>query len=249
MRKIIVSLSKGGVAKTTTAVHLAHGLAKRGRKVLLVDTDTQGQDAVLLGVKPGLGLASVVNDAVAPQDALQEARENLWLLAGGRELAGVRKLIDMKDFGGEQTLVEALEPLEGEFDFVIVDTAPGWDSLTVNALFYGGEVLVPASLEALTLQGIGEFIRSLERVQKFHRALAFKYLVPTFLDGRVKKSAEIHGLLRSHFADKLCPPIRYNVRISEAAGLGKTVFEYAPRSAGSEDYTNLTLYIERDGNE
>ena len=114
MRKIVVSLSKGGVAKTTTAVHLAHGLARRGHKVLLVDTDTQGQDAVVLGVNPERGLASVVGEGGTPGDALIEARENLWLLAGGRDLAGVRKLIDLKDFGGEQTLTETLEPLEGE---------------------------------------------------------------------------------------------------------------------------------------
>lgn len=251
MRKIAVSLSKGGVGKTTTAVNLAHGLARRGHRVLLVDLDTQGQDALFLGIKaklgPTHGLAALLENGDDGDAALYEARENLWLLHGGRSLAAVRRAIDQKDFGGELTLKEALEPFEEDFAYVIIDTAPGWDSLTANALFYVTEVLMPASLEVATLEGIGEFTHSLKRVQKYREDLQLRYVVPTFMDRRVGKSSEILSILQRHFPDTICDPIRYNVRVSEAAGLGQTIFEYAPTSPGAEDYESLTSTIENHG--
>ncbi|RYG61724.1 chromosome partitioning protein ParA, partial [bacterium] len=157
MRRIAISLSKGGVGKTTTAANLGVALAKAGQRVLLVDTDTQGQCSAVLGVRPEKGLAAVASKEVALKDAIIEARPGLWLLAGGRNLAGLKRIIDRKDFGGEQTLAETLsdEALAeaGPFDFLLLDTSPGWDALTVNALFCVEEVLAPVSLEALTLQG------------------------------------------------------------------------------------------------
>ena len=80
--------------------------------------------------------------------------------------------ISKKEFGGEQTLTEALALLEGKFDYVILDTAPGWDTLTVNVLFYAEEVLSPVSLEVLTLQGLMDFARNLNAIQKYHSASA-----------------------------------------------------------------------------
>src|SRR5512143_18263 len=102
MRKIAVSLTKGGVGKTTTAVNLAAGLARAGKSVLLIDTDTQGQAAHALGCRPATGLAEVINGEVEFEAALSPASENLWVLAGGRSLAGLKRVITRKDFGGEQ---------------------------------------------------------------------------------------------------------------------------------------------------
>lgn len=247
MNKIAIALSKGGVGKTTTAVNLAAGLARAGVSVLLIDVDTQGQVARALGCQPKLGLAELVSGEAKLDDASFQARSKLWLLAGGRNMAGVKRLITRQDYGGEQTLSEALAVASDRFDFVILDTAPGWDALTVNVLFYADFVLSPVSLEVMTLQGLMEFAQSIASIQKYRSQLAIRYVLPTFFDRRVRKSGEILEQLKDHFGDQLCSPIRYNVRLSEAPGYGQTIFEYAPGSPGAEDYLKLTERILKDG--
>ena len=196
---------------------------------------------------PAAGLAEVVAGEQRPEQAVVQARPGLWLLSGGRALAGVKRSIARKDFGGEQTLSEALAEAEGAYEIVIVDTAPAWDTLMVNALFYATEVLIPVSLEIMALQGLIEFRQSVAPIQRYHQALTIRYILPTFMDRRVKKSEEILGQLNAHFGDKVCAPIRYNVRLSEAPGYGQTIYEYAPRSPGAQDYEALTERVMRDG--
>lgn len=246
MRKIAISLSKGGTGKTTTAINLAAGLALAGSRVLLIDLDSQGHVSRALGAQAEAGLAEILQESSKPEDVLIQAREGLWILAGGRALAGSKRLLSMREFGGELAVSEALEPLEGRFDYTILDTAPGWDVLSVNALFYAEEILAPVSLEALTLQGLLDFSQSIQAVQKY-KTLALRYILPTFLDGRVKKSQEILEQLQRAYGERVCSPIRYNVRLSEAPGYGQTIFEYAPKSTGAEDYHALTERIRADG--
>jgi chromosome partitioning protein len=246
MRKLTVSLSKGGVGKTTTAVSLAHGLARAGVKVLLIDADAQGQASRALGLQPTAGLAHLLAGG-SPEEATVLARDNLWLMAGGKELTGTKREIDKRSYGGERALSEALEAVDGKYDFALLDTAPGLDTLAINVLFYAEEILCPVSMEVLTLQGLADFQHTISGVQKHHKALRLRYVLPTFLDGRVRKSQEILEQLQVHYRQQLCRPIRYSVRLSEAPGFGQTVFEYSPRSTGAEDYQALTERILRDG--
>src|SRR5512142_1840684 len=108
MRKIAVALSKGGVGKTTTAVNLAAGLALAGRRVLLIDSDTQGQAARALGCQPPAGLAELVGGQATADDVITQARPGLWLVAGSKSLAGLKRDIARREYGGEQTLAEVL---------------------------------------------------------------------------------------------------------------------------------------------
>jgi chromosome partitioning protein len=247
MRRIAIALSKGGVGKTTTAINLAAGLARAGQRVLLVDVDTQGQVAKALRVQVTSGLAEVTAGEAQLESAIVAVRERLWLLAGGRSLAGLKRVIARKDFGGERILAEALAPLADRYDLVIVDTAPAWDVLIVNALFYATEVLIPVSLEVMALQGLLEFCQALGPIQQYHPGLHVRYILPTFMDRRVKKSDEILQQLEHHYGELVCEPIRYNVRLSEAPGHGQTIFEYAPTSPGAHDYSRLAERVIEDG--
>lgn len=245
-RIIGVTLSKGGVGKTTTAVNLAAGLALGGYDVLLVDTDTQGQSSYCLGVKPKVGLVELITEELPPEECVFKARDRLWILAGGKSLAGVKRLIDRKDFGGELTFRESLGPVDSKYDFVIVDTSPGWDALTVAVLFYVKEILTPISLEVMSLQGLTEFLKNLAGIKKYRDDLTLKYILPTFLDGRVKQTQRILDDLEKLYSEQLCPPIRSNVRISEAPAYGKTIYEYAPGSPGAQDYRELVRKVTKN---
>lgn len=242
-RKICVTLSKGGVGKTTTSVNLGAGLALAGYKVLLVDTDTQGQSSYILGKKPTAGLTELLTKELTPEECVVKARNNLWLLGGGKSLAGVKRIIDRKSFGAEWTLAEAMKPLENKYDFILIDTSPGWDQLIVNVLFYATEVLVPVALEVMPLHGLSEFLKSLGSIQKYRKEISLKYIVPTFLDTRIKGPQVLYSELKKLYPEYVCSPIRYSESLSEAPSFGKSIFEFAPGSIASADYRELVRKV------
>lgn len=247
MRKICIAISKGGTAKTTTAISLAHGLALAGKKTLLIDTDSQGQCSYMLGAKPKYGLANVLNGDISVKEAVFKARNNLYLLGGGSELAFAKKDIGSRDIGAERVLYDCLESVEGQYDFVVIDTSPAFDSLTINALFYCKEILTPISLEVLTLNSLADFVGKIANIKKYNPELSHCYLLPTFQDKRVKKSKEILQILKKHYKDILCEPVRYSARISESAGYGESIFEFDKSAKVTTDYKNLVKKVLRYG--
>ena len=244
-RIISISLSKGGVGKTTTAVNLSAALAIAGRRVLLIDTDTQAQAGKALGLRPEIGLADFMLGQVEFEKAIVKARPNLDLLAGGHRLAAVKQVIAEADMRQEETLSSALAPYIPHYHYVILDTSPGWDNLQINVLFFAKEILTPVNLEVLSLDGLIEFTRRIEEVQRYHD-LQLRYVLPTALDRRVKQTEEIMPQLNKHFNGAVCTPIRYNVRLSEAPAYGQHIFEYDPQSNGAKDYATLTRRIVND---
>lgn len=218
----------------------------RGEKVLLVDLDTQGHVARALGVLPSYTLYEVLDRDLSPLQAITHTRRNLDVLAGGRLLARSKKTIASLPYGAEHVLSEKLDDLD-DYDYVILDTAPSWDVLNVNALFYAQEVLLPISMEALAIYGMADFMEAIQGVRQYNPAVHLKYVLPTFFDMRVRKSSEIFRQLVNHFQHKVLPPIRYNVDLSECPAHGRTIFEYAPGSRGSNDYARLVERIANEG--
>jgi chromosome partitioning protein len=254
MRKIAVAMAKGGVGKTTTAVSLAHGLARQGQNVLLIDGDTQGQAARFLGVKPPYGLYEFVTGKdeqhrpLPKKDTLYPCRDRMWLLAGGI------KLVELKNWLGEQpsnlrhsALAGSLVPKGDTLDYLIVDCAPGWDVLSVNILMAVEEVICPVALQGPALEGLKTFFGYLMSAQRINRNLQLKYIVPTMFDQRTRHSFEILRQLSRLFRKQICDPIRTNVRLSEAPLRGKTIFEYRPSAGSAEDYLKLIRRVSEDG--
>ncbi len=241
-RILAVALSKGGVGKTTTAVNLAAALSLTKRRVLLIDTDTQGQCAPALGVEPGAGLAGFMLGDVSFDAAIIPARDNLDMLSGGYSLAAIKNKIAQESIRAEETVKAALSPHITPYDYVIIDGGPGWDSLAINVLFFAHEILAPVNLDMAAVNGLMSFIERIADVKKYHD-VELRYILPTALDRRVKQTNEITSQLNGYFKGLLCDPIRYNVRLSEAYGHGEHIFEYDPKSNGANDYVSLTKRV------
>ncbi len=242
MRKIAIVNRKGGVGKTTTAVNVAAGLARIGHRVLLIDTDTQGHCSRLLGVNPDKGLAELIDGTATPTEAIKEVREELFLLAGSKRLEITIKDISQRTYRVEHVLTDALQGYN-DFDYVIVDTAPGFSQLNMNVFFYVREIGIPVSMEVLSIDGLKDFFDEIE-VLKGYTDLELKYIIPTFYDRRNSKSNQIIEQLQNQFGDLVTKPVRFSVRLSEAPAWGQTIYEYAGKEKVSKDYADLSEVIE-----
>jgi chromosome partitioning protein len=247
MRIIAVAMTKGGVGKTTTAVNLSHGLAMRGHRVLLVDTDTQGQCSKALGVEAKYTLTHVLTEDVHLLDVALKARDNLDLVASDYHLAKGALAISRREHDGHLALSEALEPAIEKYDVAVIDAAPGFDAIAVNVLSCAHDIVAPVALAPAALAGVLDFVRHVGSVQKHNTGLKLRYVLPTFLDMRLRQSSEMLVQLRAHFGTQLCNPIRVNVDLAESFGYQSTVFEYSPRSRGADDYQRFIDRVESDG--
>jgi chromosome partitioning protein len=247
-RVICIANQKGGVGKTTTAVNLAAGLARRGHRTLLLDLDIQGSASATLGPPLGAGEPSVAECLVEerPFDGVvrETSTKNLLLAPSGESLAVVD--IHLATAMGRERVVErclASGGLREELDVVVIDTAPYLGLLTTNALVAADDVLVPVSCEYLPILGLKLFNETLGRIRsRLHaRARVLGYLL-TMVDRRESITAEIEALLRRTFGDQVLPHgIRINTKHKASPSHRKTIFEYEGRSGrGRVDYERLT---------
>ncbi len=239
MRKIAIVGFKGGIGKTTTCVNLGAALALKNHKVLLIDTDTQANVAIALGVKEyGKSLAEVLTRKATAKECVINTRRNLDLLPSDMALfkAQQRMVLEM---AREEIFSEQLDVLSG-YDFQILDCAPSVSLLTVNAVGYAEEVFIPVSMEMLALAGARQFFTYLRTISRMlGKGAIVRLIIPTFYDPRRRVSDMVLQSLTKDFGDRVTPPIRIDTLLSEAPGEGKTIFEYAPRSRGAEDYARL----------
>ena len=241
-KKIGIINRKGGVSKSTTAAHLGHGLALMGHKVLIVDTDTQGQAGIFFDVTPDKMLTDYI-DGLPMDDVIIPMRENLDLLGADRTISKISKWISAESINPQLYLSRKLKDLDSHYDFILIDGSPGFNDLSVNVLFYADELIIPVSLQLLSVQGLASFIDEINEMQDLAETDINYRILPTMADGRVKQSGELLEELQEIFKDKLMEPIRYSANLAKCPSYGKTVYEFAPGDRGAQDYVSMVEAI------
>jgi chromosome partitioning protein len=221
-------------------VNLGAALALRGHRVLLIDTDTQANVAISLGINDiQNSLADVLVRKVKAEDCVLPARPNLDLLPSSIALfkAQQRMVLEM---AREEIFAELFAGLN-DYEYLLLDCAPSVSLLTVNAVSFVDEVFIPVSMEMLALAGAQQFMDYLKNISRtLGKGAAIRLIVPTFFDPRRRVSQRVLDSLAKTFGNRVAKPIRVDTQLSEAPGAGKTIFEYAPRSRGAIDYARLT---------
>lgn len=244
MRTLAVTGVVSGVGASTTAVHLAHGLARIGKTVLLVDTDPQGTATDMLGADRSNGLATLLIDGGNPQGLLQSAREGVALLTGGSALVDAARRIEERGARERYHILrEGLIPLSGKFDFAILDAPPGWTSLTANVMYCADEIVLPVSVRKEPVEHLQITRTRIDRIQQFHPDLRLRYVLPTFLVENNLDASDEGRNLRKEAGGRLLHPIRKDDQFLEARTRGQTVFEHASRSTGAEDYRRVIAQV------
>jgi chromosome partitioning protein len=234
---------KGGTGKTTTTVSLAAGLAARGLRVLLVDTDSQGNVGVSLGVKLEKSLYHVLVMGVKPEDVVVKVRENLDFIGSNETLAAAELYLAGRQ-NRDRILRDRLARVSENYDIVMVDCSPSLSLLNQNALVLADGILVPVACDFLSLVGVRQVVKTVKNVNSLLRHPVQIYgVLPTFYDARAKICREAVDTLTEHFGERCLPPIRQATKFKEAPSVGKTIFEYAPDSNAAEDYLRIVDHI------
>jgi chromosome partitioning protein len=259
VRLVAVVNQKGGVGKTTTAVNLGAALARRGRRVLLVDMDPQGNltDHLLPDAAEGTDgeeaapRASVydvlVEGRAAKDCVVPTATPGLFVLPSHADLAGAE--LDLASvIGREVILRDAIAALPKDaYDWVFFDCPPSLGLLSLNALAAADEVLIVLQTEFFAMRGLGALDRTVDLVRKrINPRLKVGGILATLVDPVTRLSREVIDEVREHYGDLVfATRIRKNVRLAEAPSHRMTVFDYAPESAGDHDYSSLALEVEQ----
>ena len=248
-RVIAVANQKGGVAKTTTVHALGFALAELGRRVVLVDLDPQACLTFSVGIDPDALDRSLHDVFVRKMKAADVRRhvegvEGLDILPATIDLAGSEVHL-LTRTGREHVLARALNALYDDYDVMLIDCPPSLGVLTINGLTAAFEVLIPLQCEALSHRGVGQLLETIEDVRQFaNEKLRVLGVIPTMFDIRTTHARQVLSEVEERYGLPLFePPVPKSVRFAEAPGLGQSVLQHAPTSAGAVAYRTLSTRV------
>ena len=248
MSKVIaVTNQKGGVGKTTTAINLAASLAASDLRVLLIDSDPQGNTTTGVGV-PKDGKPTIY-DAILGHHSLEDViiptnLEGLDLVPADKNLIAANlELVDLPK--REFTLRQKLAPVRESYRYILIDCPPALDLLTLNALIAADSVLIPIQCEFFALEGVSELMDTIDRIRdSFHHPLRIEGVLLTMYDDRTNLTRQVAEDLREFFRDEVFRTvIPRSIRLAEAPSFGKPILTYDVRSRGAESYIKLAKEI------
>ena len=241
MGKVVsIANQKGGVGKTTTAVNLSTILAKRGKKVLLIDADPQGNATSGLGIDKDVNFSVydvLVNDVEIENTVIQSAVKNLDVCPSNINLAGAEvELVSM--LSREHRLQEKIDNQKDKYDYIIIDCPPSLGLITLNAFTASNSVLIPVQCEYYALEGLGQLINTINLVKKhLNKDLAIEGALLTMFDIRTNLSNQVVKEVNRYFENKVYKTvIPRNVKLSEAPSYGMPISVYDPKSKGAKSY-------------
>ncbi|HEU4649354.1 MAG TPA: ParA family protein [Gemmatimonadales bacterium] len=244
-RIISIANQKGGVGKTTTAVNLAASLAITERRTLLVDADPQGNATSGIGiakdsVRLSLYDALINGQAVAEAVVRQVALPHLDVLPATQDLVAAELELVDRD-GRERMLRQALAPISGQYDYILIDCPPSLGLITLNVLAASQGVLIPIQCEYYALEGISQLLNTVRLVQQnFNSALAIDGVLLTMYDARLNLCRQVAEDAKEYFGAKVFrTPVPRNVRLAEAPSFGKPILMYDVQSIGAKSYLSV----------
>ena len=247
-KTIAITNQKGGVGKTTTAINLSAALAVSEVKVLLIDSDPQGNTTSGLGIEKIPGMPTTWDILVNSTDIHTAIRhtdlEGLDLIPADKHLIGVNFELANVD-NRESVLSNSLNAIKAEYDYILIDCPPALDLLTLNALMAADSALVPIQCEFFALEGVSELMDTIERVREsFGHPVAIEGILLTMFDDRTNLTRQVAADLREFFQEQVFKTvIPRSVRLAEAPSHGKSILSYDPGSKGSEAYIQLAKEI------
>jgi chromosome partitioning protein len=244
MRKLCVINQKGGVGKTTTAVNMASGLSREGKRVLLVDMDPQGNIADSLVTNRSHSVYDFIKGSCSHVDCITTLGKNLDLIHSDFSLASFHKE-HAKNDGNTEIVMKAFASVSG-YDYIIFDCAPSSGLLNENVMRYAQECMIPIRATHLSKSGLTSMMKFVETINTIHNhTLAVKYIVPTHYDVRINSQQQVLKSLSELYPELLTHPIRTNAKLAEAPAVGKSIFSYDKSSRGAKDYMELVQHIVR----
>jgi len=244
-KAIAIFNQKGGVGKTTTNINLAACLALKGKKILILDIDPQGNTTSGMGInKKGLENTMyevLINDKIKPRDAIMKTTiKNIDIIPSSVQLAGAEiELVQLES--REKRLKKSIDLIKDDYDYIFIDCPPSLGLLTINSLTAVDSVLIPIQCEFYALEGVSQLMSTIELVkQNLNKNLEIQGVILSMFDGRTNLSIQVVEEVKKHFREKVYTTvIPRNVRLAEAPSFGLPITAYDPKSKGAEAYMDF----------